>query len=137
MRRRVRQRADEDVGVAAGDGERRLHAALVGDVVRAHAGERLEFLRRQVNSVAGAGGREVELARLRLRRGDQLLERMHGRGAVHRDDIRRRGKQRHRLERIQAVVGKLAHQGIDRDVRAPHEQRVPVGHGTRHHLGAE
>ncbi len=113
--------------------------ALVGHVLHVHLGHALEQLARQVDGTAAARRAEVDLARVGLGVGDQLL---------------------HRLERLRGVgdqqVGHVGHAGQGREVlhgierhlpvercidgvraHRAHEERVAVGGRACRHLAAD
>ena len=114
-------------------------AALVRDVRHLHAGHHLEQLAREMDRRAVARRREIELAGIRLRVGDELLHRVHRQRRIDHEHVGNAGDQDDRREILDVVVRHLRVQArVDR-VRAhgAHFQRVAVGRGLGDQLRAD
>src|SRR5258708_607601 len=93
---------------AAHDLRLRLRAALERDVVELDAVRRLEGLHGEVAGRSGAERAVGDLAGLRLRRGDEVLERLVGRVRAHHDRLRREADVGDRLEIPEGLLGKFS-----------------------------
>ena len=95
--------------------------------------ERLEQLGRKVLRAADIDGADIELARLRARRLDEVLQRLElglrvgGEDEIERADGRDRGELLHRIERQRLVDG-----GADRGAVGDEAERVAVGRLRQH-----
>ncbi|MGY3224149.1 hypothetical protein ACVIM5_004756 [Bradyrhizobium sp. USDA 4512] len=101
-------------------------------------GRQLEQFAGEMRQAAGAGGGEVQLARLRPGERDQFVHvpRRHV-GGDH-QHLRHGRDQRHRREILQRVVGNPLHAGADRQrAGARDRHRVAVGRRLRDRVGAE
>jgi hypothetical protein len=127
-----RQNAGEQRLHLAGHGaERRRPAAAIGHVHHLHAGERLEQLGRHVRAASRAIGRVVELARPRLRIGDELRERIDRQRRRHHQHGRRIGEQRNQLDLgLRIVVQVLVERRVRGHADAGDAERVAVGLGA-------
>jgi hypothetical protein len=131
-----RDRIEHHLDLATQHAGARAGAFLVRHVHDVEPGGRLEELAGHVVRRAGAGRRIVELARLRLRQRDQLLQRLRRHGRI--DDQhevrivdRRDGREvAHQLERL------AGHQRLVDGVGVRHQQqRVAVGRALRDDVG--
>ena len=77
----------------------------------------------KIHRAAGSGGTVVVLAGRRLRRRDQLLDRLRGKRRIHQEQHRNPQDQTHGREILQRVVGHLV----------VHCRVRPVGHVHHHH----
>ena len=85
----------------------RRRASFVRDVHHVDASHRLEELAREVNRRAIPARGEGKLARLRLGKIDDLLDRFRRHRRMHDQEVRHRRDQRHRREVLDCVVGHL------------------------------
>jgi hypothetical protein len=105
-------------------------------VLELDPGALLEQLGAEVLHGAVAGRGVVELARVRLRVGDQLAEGPGRHGRVRQQHLRRVHQQAHRREVLQRVPAEIPHHRRRADVvaRVLHQQRVAVRPRPRHRL---
>ena len=95
-------------------------------------------LHRQVQIAADTGRAVVDLAGLRLGRGDVVRQRLHRLRRMHHQHVRHRDHLRDRREIAQHVIGQLlVDQMIDRDRAGAEQQRVAVGRRAHHGVDAE
>ena len=92
-----------------------------------------------MNGAAGAGRSEIDLARVRLGVGDELRHRLGRHRGVNFHHHRQIGHQRQHPEILHRIVGQLLveHRIEHDDGSRRDEQRVAVGLGTGHDLGAD
>src|SRR5712692_5737045 len=90
-------------------------------------------------SCAAARGRVVQLARLRLRQGDQLLHRPHRNARIHDEDVGLDRDQRDRREVLDRVVAELAVKALvgREDAVVAEEPGGAVGRALRDQLGGD
>src|SRR6185503_6657935 len=116
----------------------RRRGAAVGHMGDVDLGGELEQFAGEMRQAAGAGGREVELARLFLGERDQLLHVVGGDAGRHHQHFRHFGDQRDGREILERVVGHLLHAGRDGErAGADDADGVAVGLGLGDHVGAE
>ena len=123
----------------AGDqiGHRRRRA-LVVDRRDLRAAHHLEQLGGEMRCAAGIGGAVIELAGIRLGRGDHLGDRICRERGIRQHHHRLAADHRHRDEIAHRVIGQLGDQRRVGDVGDVDErQRVPVGRRLRHQLGGD
>ena len=139
MRQRRRQADQAERDLAADQIGDQLAAAAVRHVLDVEpAGLLLEQLAGEVLRRGGARRAEGELAGLALGELDQLLQRIGLQRRVRDDQVRaedRVGDRRKVLDRIMVELG--VHRRRDHVDVGVHEQRVAVGRGARHVVGAD
>jgi hypothetical protein len=138
LQRRLRQ-VEHHLQTACQQVEHGLRGALVLHVVHLHVRRLGELLGRQMQRVAGAGRAVVDLARVRLRIGHELLQ-VGGR------ELRRHHHHERRFDEVghaREVLGGVERQlGVQRAQRAVREladqvERVAIGLGLGHVVGAD
>ncbi len=102
-------------------------------------GDLLEHLAGEVNGAAGAGRSEIELAGILLGEGDELRHRLDRQRGMNFHHHRQIGDQRQHPEIPHRIVGQflVEHRVEHDDRRRRDEQRVAVGLGAGHRLGAD
>src|SRR5439155_16200001 len=105
---------------------------LVRDVQEIDAGPELEQLAGDVRRRAVARRGEGQLARLRLRGGDELPHALDRHRGVYGDELWNAHDERYRGEIALDVVVELVEQRIDRVRGQREEKRVAVGRRARH-----
>ena len=120
-------------------GGERLAAALVGHADEIGAGARLEQLGGQMRQAARAGVREVELARIGLRVGDEFLHALPRRGGMHHEDLVALGNLRDRREALRRIVAGARRHRRDHGEHAgvADQQRQAVGRRGRDRARAD
>jgi hypothetical protein len=93
-----------------------------------------QHLAEQVTGRSGADRAVVELAGMRARKGDQLIDRSRRHGRVHHQHDGHAREQRDRLEILERIVGELGVEvGTDGEVGGGAERDgIAVGSGFRH-----
>ena len=137
--RQARQHEVEEHRHAAGDHVHdRQRIAAIGNVQHVDAGLDLEQFHREVVGRAVAGRGVTDVAGLRLRERDQLFKRLRREFRIDHHHHRNGAEQRHRREVLDRIEGQLGvERRRDRDRAWRQQQRVAVGRGLRHRIGAE
>ncbi len=130
---------EDERDLAAEHVERRLSAALVGDVFERDAGAALEHLAGQMRRRAGARGAERPRRRAGFRQGEELGQRLRGHGRMRHEQqscVAELGDRREVAQRVERQLRDQVRIDDQRAVEAE-QQRVAVGRRRGHRLRAD
>ena len=121
------------------NGSRHCQAApSVRNVHEIDAGHGFQQLHRHVRAARQPRRRVIDRAGLCLGQCQQVLQRLRGETRMRRQQIRKTRQLRNRRKIAPGVVGHaLVHARIHRNAGGYHQQRMPVGCGTRHQFGTD
>ena len=129
---------EQQVDVAGDEIVHGLRGAAIGHVRELRAGDAREQFAGEMRRGADALRAEIDLARIGLGIGDQLGHGVRRKFRPHHQRVRDRGHDRQRLERGRIEVELLVNDHVGRQRRRlRRQQRVAVGLGLGHRLGAE
>ena len=112
-------------------------ASLVGDVLHLDPRQHAEQLAHQVLRASACHGCDIELPGPRLGIGDELLQSIRRHRWIDHQYVVGLGEDRYRGEILEDVVGRPHEQSKDDLAVAPQQDRIAVGSGLCHRIGAD